>query len=49
MNNNLQVPLRSIRSGQASVRCVEFCAAGKGLYSMASDGRVKQWDIANTG
>uniref|UniRef100_A0A183GMH8 U3 small nucleolar RNA-associated protein 15 homolog n=1 Tax=Heligmosomoides polygyrus TaxID=6339 RepID=A0A183GMH8_HELPZ len=44
-----KVPLRSIRSGQASVRCVEFCAAGKGLYSMASDGRVKQWDIANTG
>ncbi|KAK6026352.1 helicase protein [Ostertagia ostertagi] len=44
-----KAPLRSIKASQATVRCVEFSSCGKMLYSMASDGRVKQWDIADTG
>ncbi|EPB70988.1 WD domain, G-beta repeat protein [Ancylostoma ceylanicum] len=44
-----KTPLRSVRASQTSVRCVEFSPCGKMLYSMASDGMVKQWDIADTG
>ncbi|VDL78989.1 unnamed protein product [Nippostrongylus brasiliensis] len=44
-----KVPLRSIRASQGSVRCVEFTASGRMVFSMASDGMVKQWDICDTG
>ncbi|KAK6060142.1 WD domain, G-beta repeat protein [Cooperia oncophora] len=44
-----KAPLRSFKASQATVRCVEFSPCGKKLYSMACDGRVKQWDIADTG
>ncbi|KIH66776.1 WD domain, G-beta repeat protein [Ancylostoma duodenale] len=44
-----KTPLRSVRASQTSVRCVEFSSCGKMLYSMASDGMLKQWDIADTG
>ncbi|VDO58433.1 unnamed protein product [Haemonchus placei] len=42
-------PLRSINASQATIHCVEFSPCGRMLYTMASDGRVKHWDISDTG
>nr|CDJ94145.1 WD40 repeat and U3 small nucleolar RNA-associated protein 15 domain containing protein [Haemonchus contortus] len=44
-----KAPLRSINASQATIRCVEFSPCGRMLYTMASDGRVKHWDISDTG
>ena len=44
-----KAPLRSVKASTQSLKIVEFAHNGKSVFSMADDGKIRQWDLADTG